>query len=76
MLKIADFDFEPLYYEYEAFYRHKRDIMDRIGNTLESISEELVFNAKGLSDNDAEQLRKLSDKLEAIYEGLEGVVTW
>ena len=75
-LQIADIDLEPLFYEYDAFYKHSRAIRDDISNTLEGINETLVFHAKEFTDEERGQLQELSDKLEAIYDGLDAVIAW
>ena len=76
MYEIAGFDFNQLHYEYDDFLRRKRAMMDRIVDTLEGISKELVFHSKELSDTEREQLQEMQDKLEAVYDKLEDLISW
>ena len=68
---------EDVLWEYHCrFVRTKDDMMSKIGNALEAITEELVSASEEMSDGERSELEKLQDKLEAVYEGLEGLANY
>ena len=65
--------FEALRYDYEDFIRHKDAIMERISNVLDGVNEDLT---EGISDGERQELEEMQGRLEEIYEGLEGIISW
>ena len=67
-------EYDDIFMEYRSFLRVKNAMMERIGNALEGVVECLVYEASELTDTRREKLEQIQDRLEAIYEGLEGVL--
>ena len=68
--------FEALRYEYEDFIRRKNAMMDRISNVLDGVNEYLIYEPESMTDDERQELEKMQERLEEIYESLEDVVIW
>ena len=68
--------FEALRYEYEDFIRRKNAMMDRISNVLDGVNEDLIYEPESMTDDERQELEKMQERLEEIYESLEDVVIW
>ena len=68
--------FEALRYEYEDFIRRKNAMMNRISNVLDGVNEDLIYEPESMTDDERQELEKMQERLEEIYESLEEVVIW
>ena len=68
--------FEALRYEYEDFIRRKNAMMNRISNVLDGVNEDLIYEPESMTDDERQELEKMQERLEEIYESLEDVVIW
>ena len=68
--------FEALRYEYEDFIKRKNAMMDRISNVLDGVNEDLIYEPESMTDDERQELEKMQERLEEIYESLEDVVIW
>ncbi len=68
--------FEALRYEYEEFIRRKNAMMNRISNVLDGVNEDLIYEPESMTDDERQELEKMQERLEEIYESLEDVVIW
>ena len=68
--------FEALRYEYEDFIKRKNAMMNRISNVLDGVNEDLIYEPESMTDDERQELEKMQERLEEIYESLEDVVIW
>ncbi|MBQ7154919.1 MAG: hypothetical protein IJR85_05130 [Synergistaceae bacterium] len=67
--------YSAIFYEYGDFIRRKNAMMERIGQAMEDITQRLVYDSEGMTASEREELEGIQDRLEAIYESLEAVIS-
>ena len=68
-------EYSGIFYEYGDFIRRKNAMMERIGQAMEDVTQRLVYDSEGMTASERKELEGIQDRLEAIYESLEAVIS-